>query len=84
MEELAMKQSGFIKIESVYDPISERGITVSYWESLDSISNWKQNLNHQRAQQLGKKQFYSYYSIHITEVKRNYSFQRDKQIKSSL
>lgn len=40
---LAKQQPGFLGVESARNEI---GITVSYWESLEAISNWKQNLNH--------------------------------------
>jgi heme-degrading monooxygenase HmoA len=48
MVELAFKQKGSLGVESARD--NELGITVSYWESLDSIKNWKGNLAHKVAQ----------------------------------
>jgi heme-degrading monooxygenase HmoA len=47
---LASQQPGFLGAESVRDAIGV-GITVSYWESLDAIKNWKRNeepLSHKR------------------------------------
>ena len=38
MESLAKKQKGFLGVDSARNDI---GITVSYWESLDAIKNWK-------------------------------------------
>ena len=43
MVELAKAQPGFIGMESAR---SEIGITVSYWESLEAIRNWKANMEH--------------------------------------
>ena len=40
MVELAKEQPGYLGHESAREGI---GITVSYWESLDSIRNWKQD-----------------------------------------
>ena len=38
METLAKKQKGFISMDSVRNNI---GITVSYWETIEDIKNWK-------------------------------------------
>jgi heme-degrading monooxygenase HmoA len=71
MVELAQKQPGFIAYESAE---SEIGITVSYWESLEAISNWKVNSMHQIAQQIGKTDWYENYKVRIALVKREYGF----------
>ncbi len=73
MFELATTQSGFIGIESAR---SEIGITVSYWESIDAIKNWKNNAEHLIAQQLGKDSFYQSYTTRICKVEREYSFEK--------
>ena len=54
METLAKQQPGFLGVESARNEI---GITVSYWESLEAIANWKQNLDHLDAQFLGRQKF---------------------------
>lgn len=71
MENLAKQQEGFLGIESAK---SEVGITVSYWESLEAIKNWKQNSEHIIAQQKGRKQWYSWYNTRICKVEREYKF----------
>lgn len=48
MEELAKQQPGFLGVESARDH-SGLGITISYWESLEAIENWKQNVLHKEA-----------------------------------
>ena len=48
MEELAKQQPGFLGVESARDH-SGLGITISYWESLEAIENWKQNALHKEA-----------------------------------
>ena len=50
MVELAASQPGFLGMESVREDL---GITVSYWENLESITNWKKNAEHREAQRLG-------------------------------
>jgi len=47
MEILAEQQPGYIGIESAKEDI---GITVSYWETLEAIKNWKENTAHLFAQ----------------------------------
>ncbi|MGM2835612.1 antibiotic biosynthesis monooxygenase family protein, partial [Bacillus cereus group sp. Bce025] len=53
MEELAKQQPGFLGVESARNH-SGLGITISYWESLDAIENWKQNALHKEAKERGR------------------------------
>ena len=48
MMELASKQPGFLEVESAREQ-NGLGITVSYWHSLDSIQQRKENLFHLKA-----------------------------------
>lgn len=73
MGELASKQPGFLGVESSRDQ-DGIGITVSYWESLESIKSWKENIPHQKAQEKGKSDWYSKYITRICKVERDYSF----------
>jgi heme-degrading monooxygenase HmoA len=69
MEELAEKQPGYLGIESAREGL---GITVSYWSDLDSIRNWKANLEHLEAQRLGREQWYTSFKVRIARVDRDY------------
>jgi heme-degrading monooxygenase HmoA len=69
METLAMQQPGYISHESARNEI---GITISYWESLEAIKNWKQQTDHLLAQQMGREKFYSYYKVRICTVDKEY------------
>ncbi|WP_339697740.1 antibiotic biosynthesis monooxygenase [uncultured Marixanthomonas sp.] len=71
MEKLAKQQPGYIGIESAKSQI---GITVSYWKNLEAIKNWKANLDHQMAQKLGRKEWYTWYKVRICKVEREYEF----------
>lgn len=73
MEELAKQQKGFLGIESARENV---GITVSYWQSLEAIKNWKMNSEHLVAQQKGKKGWYKAYKTRICLVERDYSFDK--------
>ncbi|HET8903137.1 MAG TPA: antibiotic biosynthesis monooxygenase [Saccharospirillum sp.] len=69
MVQLASEQPGFLGVESVRDGL---GITVSYWESLEAIKNWKRNSEHREAQRLGHEQWYSTFKVRIAKVERDY------------
>ena len=73
MMELGKNQKGFLGIDSVrdYDGV---GITVSYWESLEDIKNWKSNNEHLAAQKLGREKWYESFAIRICKVEREYKF----------
>lgn len=73
MEELAKQQPGYLGIESARDDL---GITVSYWESLDAIRNWKNNSEHLFAQKKGKENWYTAYKTRICKVERDYEFEK--------
>jgi len=69
--ELASQQPGFLGIESAREEV---GISVSYWTDLESIKKWKDNIEHQHAQKLGREKWYSSYTTRIARVERDYSF----------
>lgn len=73
MEDLAKQQRGYLGIESAREEI---GITVSYWESMQAIANWKENTNHLFAQQKGIKDWYKWYKVRICLVEREYDFEK--------
>lgn len=72
MEALVKKQKGFISMDSARNNI---GITVSYWETLEDIKNWKNQSNHLKAQEKGKKDWYSWYNVRICKVEHEYEFE---------
>jgi heme-degrading monooxygenase HmoA len=72
MVALAARQPGFLGIESARE---ELGITVSYWESLEAIAEWKQNSAHLVAQQRGRDLWYQGFKVRICRVERDYDFQ---------
>jgi len=73
MDSLAQKQPGFIRAEGVRDA-EGKGITVSYWETLEAIQAWKENAKHLVAQQFGKENWYTHYQVEICQVMKEYSF----------
>ncbi|SFC75287.1 antibiotic biosynthesis monooxygenase family protein [Pseudoalteromonas denitrificans] len=69
MMELALQQPGFLGVESAREAL---GITVSYWQDLESIKNWKNNIEHLKAQKLGYEKWYASYKTRISKVERDY------------
>ena len=73
IEELAKQQEGYLGIEFARDGL---GITVSYWRDLDSISKWKNNIEHTEARNRGREQWYEQYQLRICKVEREYGFKK--------
>jgi len=72
MVHLASQQKGYLGHESVRDGL---GITISYWQSLEDIKNWKQVSDHLTAQRLGREKWYKAYKTRICLVERDYGFE---------
>jgi len=80
MESLAKQQSGFLGMDCARNKV---GITVSYWETLEAIKNWKQQSEHLQAQQKGRQDWYSWYDVRICKVESEYEFFKNDAFKSS-
>ncbi len=74
MMDLASEQPGFLGADSVRQDV---GITISYWKDLNSIRNWRNQVDHLEAQNLGKAKWYAKYSIRIAKVEREYTFEKE-------
>ncbi|HEX3797979.1 MAG TPA: antibiotic biosynthesis monooxygenase [Verrucomicrobiae bacterium] len=71
MMELAAQQPGFLGVETARGA-DGLGITVSYWSNEEAITAWKGHLQHQPAQEAGKKVWYADYQVRIAKVEREY------------
>jgi len=69
MLELASQQPGYLGVESAREDV---GITVSYWADLESIKNWKANIEHIEAQRNGRQRWYQSFKVRIAKVERDY------------
>jgi heme-degrading monooxygenase HmoA len=67
MVERGFSQPGFLGAESVRD-VTGVGITVSYWESLEVIENWKNHTRHKVAQKLGQDLWYESFATRVCQV----------------
>jgi heme-degrading monooxygenase HmoA len=73
MVELAKQQPGFFGVESAREDV---GITVSYWESLEAIRDWKYQSEHVTARDAGREKWYQCYKTRICLVERDYGFEQ--------
>jgi heme-degrading monooxygenase HmoA len=73
MVELASQQPGFLGVESARD--EGLGITVSYWNSLEAIKEWKEHSAHIIAQDRGKREWYQSFSLRVCKVERHRFFE---------
>lgn len=72
MSALVEQQPGFLGVESARNS-DGLGITVSYWDSLDAITSWRDHSAHQVAQEKGREIWYGAYTARICKVEREYS-----------
>jgi heme-degrading monooxygenase HmoA len=73
MVRLAEIQPGYLGHESARNGL---GITISYWETLESIKNWKAQSDHLIAQKYGREKWYASYKTRIALVERDYGFEK--------
>ncbi len=69
MVKLGFSQPGFLGAESVRDSDGV-GITVSYWDSLEAIENWRNDSSHKEAQRLGQELWYKNFATRVCKVER--------------
>ena len=66
MRELAFERYNCLDFTSVCEDDNE--VSISYWESEDDIKAWKENEEHLRAQELGRKKWYESYTVEIVKT----------------
>jgi heme-degrading monooxygenase HmoA len=70
MEALARTMPGFVDVESVRGA-DGRGITVSYWESLEAIAAWRDHPAHAAARERGRDGWYRGYRLSVARLERS-------------
>jgi len=70
MVELGFNQPGFLGAESARDAEGV-GITVSYWDSLEAIENWRNHPRHKEAQRLGQELWYKSFATRVCKIERH-------------
>jgi len=76
MLELAVAQPGYLGVEDTRDDAGF-GITISYWQDLDSIRSWRQQSEHLVAQQHGRDIWYEWFRLRVCRVERETMFQKN-------
>jgi len=75
LEELATDQPGYLGMDSARGA-DGLGITVSYWKDEESITAWRDQLDHAEARQEGRRRWYDAYALHVARVERARRFDR--------
>lgn len=70
MRELAFTQYGCLEFFAVTEGKQE--VAISYWNNMESIQAWKNDIDHLEAQERGKKGWYESYRVEVVEIKRQY------------
>ena len=70
MKELAFSKYGCLDFVSVTE--NDEEIAISYWDTMQQISDWKNDPQHMLAQQAGRNKWYASYRVEICELKRIY------------
>ena len=68
---------GYISHYGFRDPETRQGVSIEIFESLDSIKKWREQSEHKIAQELGREKFYEYYEVQVTEVLREYKWEKN-------
>ena len=71
LREKALTQFNCQKFEALTENNQE--VTLSYWQSLDDIQNWRNDAEHLMAQQLGLSKWYQSIEIEICQIQKSYS-----------
>lgn len=67
---------GFISVErfqSVTNP--ERFLSLSVWRDEDAVKDWREQPEHQQAQETGKNALFAHYRIRVAQVLRDYEME---------
>ncbi len=70
LRSLAIDKYGCKEFQSMTEGNQE--IDISYWDNQEQIRAWKQDLEHQEAQQLGRLKWYKSYQVQIVKIIREY------------
>ena len=75
LEEKIKSIPGYIKHFGSRNRDTRQGVTVVYFETLEAITAWRDDLDHLKAKSLAKTHFYEWYSIEVVNIEREYHWQ---------
>ncbi|MFV1993442.1 MAG: antibiotic biosynthesis monooxygenase [Acidiferrobacterales bacterium] len=70
MQDLAINKYGCTEFISATEAGQE--IAISYWQNQAQIKEWKQDIEHLAAQNLGRSTWYKHYKVQVVEIIREY------------
>ena len=73
MTDLVKTIPGFIAVKDFLAGDGE-GVSVAEFETMEAAKTWREHPEHRRAQERGRKEFFSQYHVQVCEVARDYSF----------
>ncbi|MFW1677288.1 antibiotic biosynthesis monooxygenase family protein [Pontibacter sp. JAM-7] len=73
MREKVAQIEGFISVER-FQSLTEEGklVSLSFWQSEAAIQQWRQQIDHGRAQSLGRHQLFKDYRLRVAHIMRDY------------
>ena len=74
MAELAAVQPGFLSIED-FDSPDGCHLALVFFGTPEAATAWRDHPAHRVAQQRGRDEFFSWYSVHVAEVLRSHELQ---------
>ncbi len=77
MSDKAIAEYGCTEFLFANSPDGEE-IALSYWPDEASILRWKQDPEHQAAQERGRSLWYSSYVVQVATIHREYGFTREE------
>jgi len=83
MRELVDTIDGFISVEryrSEFD--SNKILALGFFRDEEAVSAWRNHVDHQRAQDLGRQRYYTDYRLRMAEVVRDYGLHQREQAPS--
>lgn len=68
----ARQMPGFLGLDTAR-ATDGKGITVSYWRSLEDIQRWKVEPSHLEAQRRGRQEWYASYQVRVAKLEGDYA-----------
>lgn len=79
IHDLAVTAPGFISVKTFTAEDGER-VSLVEFESEETLVAWRDHPEHRRAQELGRRRFYSEYHIQVCQPIRDYSFPKKTDV----
>lgn len=74
LDHLVVMMPGYIgHVSFRYEPTAQ-GVTISYFENMAALDEWREQPVHREAQVLGRDNFYEEYEIEVAEIVRHYEW----------